>query len=238
MATIKLEEMAPAIVEDKQLAVAAVTALPRGMRGEISAEDVKVPAIRLVGKTGALADEFPAGSWVYDGSVVLSDGKTPINVVVLQFDKKYQEVRPYDADNETPALLVGTMDEVKALGGGLTKDSKKPFMPVAMIHFLVEAPASLSDEDKNRFGIEHEGKRYALAVYSATSKTAYNSVGKEITSAAITGPLKATLAGAFWELTSELIKTEKLSWWGPKIKLAGATSAGFQSWVESLGNLD
>jgi hypothetical protein len=238
MATIKLEEMTPAIVEDKQLAVAAVSALPRGMRGEISVEDVKVPSLRMIGKTSALADEFPAGSWVFDGSVALTDGKAPLNVVVVQFEKKYQEVRPYDNEAETPAIVVDTMDQVKALGGGLTKDAAKPFMPIATIHLLVEAPATLSPEDASRFGYEHGGKKYALAVYSAMSKTAYNAVGKEITSAAVNGPLRATLCGASWKLTSELIKTQKNSWFGPRIELAGTTTAEFQNWVESLGNLE
>ena len=234
MATIKIEEMAPAIVEQKQLAVAPVTALPRGMSGDFSLEDVPLPVIRLVGKTGALTDEFPAGSYVYDGSVVLSDGKTPLSVTVIQFHKKYQEVRPYDDENDTPALVLQTEQEVKAAGGGFGKDAVKPFQPIAHIQFLIEAPASLAEEDKGRFGLQFEGKRYAFAAYSALSKTAYNAVGREITRQVYLGPLKSNLCASYWNLTAELIKGQKNSWWGPKLEIKGDNSPAFIEWVTGI----
>ena len=236
MATIKLDEMVPAVQEEKQLAIPSVSSLPAGMTGEISMDDVKLPSLKLVGKTSEMANEFPAGSWVFDGSVMVSDGKTPFNVVVVQFAKRYQEVRPYDEDNSQPPLVLDTMNQVRAAGGGFEKDSAKQFMPIAHIQLLIEAPASLDEADKGRFSLAFENKRYTLAVFSALSRTAYSAVGREITSAAIAGALKESLAGAVWEMSSELIKTAKNSWWGPKIKVGSITTKEFQNWVAKIGN--
>lgn len=232
MATIKLDELTPVVQEEKQLATAGVSALPKGMSGEISSEDIKLPSIRLVGKTSALADEFPSGSWVYDGSIVLSDGKTPFNAIVVRFAKKYQERRAYEDSNDSPVVVVDTLSQVQALGGSLLKDAAKPFMPIAIIQLLIEAPATLDEAERSRFGIEIEGKNYAFALYSANSPTAYNAVGKEIISATANGLLRENLSGAIWKFSSELIKTQKNSWFGPRAEIACATPASILEWID------
>jgi hypothetical protein len=37
---------------------------------------------------------------------------------------------------------------------------------------------------------------------------------------------------AVWKFTSELIKTQKNSWFGPRIEVAGATPASLVKWID------
>ena len=69
-----------------------------GIEGDFSTDDLVIPYLNLVGKTGGLSDEFKPGTYVYNRDIEVSDGKDPLLVIPLSLTKEWEEKLDFDAE--------------------------------------------------------------------------------------------------------------------------------------------
>jgi hypothetical protein len=201
-----------AVVEPKPLAV-QTPQTPMGIEGEITANDIKPPRINLVQKTGKLGDEFAPGSFVYDKSFPITDGKSFFNATVLRFKKYYQQKLVFGESTDAP-LKFDTAAEVRANGGQVIQyDGENFYQEAADILFAIEAPASVDEEHMAFFPYVTEGKNYGLAVYTVTS-SGFTSIGKRIITDA-TMLLRDGLWTGQYRIHSEKKTSAQNSWFVP-----------------------
>jgi len=191
---------AVAVVGSTPTAVATRCASPAdgitdgSIEGEWTEGDIQLPVLRIVAGSGDLSKRYP------DACVILGDEEflsapniskpnpdhffrfTPIRMVKSFLEVLDQEVRKLDPERRP--RRVNSSAEVSALGGttqwiGQVAPS---WRPAASIMMLVEKP---SWSDHIGFGMEVDGKSYALAVYYAQS-TAFAASAKLIFNALIT----------------------------------------------------
>lgn len=216
------------VVEEKPLAVVGGNAQ---VQGEVDAGDIRWPRLNLVQKSGDLSDNFAPGSFLFNKDVVISDGKTPVRITVLRIRKQYQEHLPYDPSGPQPKTF-NTMAEVRGAGGHTAYGEPGYYKEIAHIGLLLEAPAGLTDEQKELFIYENEGKQYAVAMWTVGS-SAYTSVAKTIFTAA-SQHLKTGLHKGGWDLTSFKKSDARNSWFVPLIKSAGKNTDGFVTFAEGI----
>ena len=122
--------------------------------GDFERSDILIPTIRLVQKTGELAELHTPGSWVLNQEELLSDGSTPLNLTVLNFRKYFAENIPYGGD-EQPRIAV-SIKEVREMDGTTEWGDNTPptFVPVGEATVLVEG------KNEALFPFEYDGSRY------------------------------------------------------------------------------
>lgn len=218
-----------AVVENRSLIPHTVANAQ--VQGEIDAGDIRWPRINLVQKSGDLSDNFAPGSFVFNKEIVLTDGKTPTRIVALSIRKQYQEALPFDPTGPQPKVF-NTSAEVRNAGGHTVYGEPGYYKEIAHIGVLVMAPDGLTEDQKDLFIYEFDGKKYALAMWTVGS-SAYTSVAKTLFTAA-TSHLKSGLHKGMWDLTSFKKADARNSWFVPMIKAAGKTSPEFTEFLEGL----
>lgn len=214
----------------------AVQGSNTGLIGDWDNDDLRIPELRLTGKTGKLSDVFTPGSFVLDKEAQITDGtKTSLTVVALRMRKQYRENLSFDSE-EFPRVF-DTKEEVRSNGGRITRDTGKGcYSPIAHIELLIEEPDDfkLPEAAESCFYLSHGGKRYARASYTVSSHSAYSEVAMTLATALSTKLAKTGLVGGKWTLQSELAKNAKNSWIAPVLRSAGYTDPAFQEWAASL----
>jgi hypothetical protein len=225
MATISFAPVAtPAVTEAEITATEIVVPEPKplavqttppvsGITGEISASDLRPPRLNLVQKSGKLGDEFTPGTFVYDKSFVLTDGKVPFLGTVLRFKKYYQQKLAFGESQEAPKKF-DTAAEVKANGGQVSSyNGDNYYQDTADILFAIEAPEGLDEDNLAFFPYVHDSKNYGLAVYTVTS-SGFTSIGKRIITDG-TLLLREGLWQGQYKVTSERRTSAQNSWFVP-----------------------
>lgn len=202
-----------------------------GVEGEISRTDIRLPRLNLVQKVGDLSNLFSPGVFLFNKEVVLSDGKTPINLTVLRLKKMYQQAIPYGTSDEMP-LSFNTAAEVVAIGGSLRWGEENYYSEIAHVQVAIAMPADCPEELQPLFPHEVGGEAYGLAMWTLTG-SGFTSAGKTLITAAST-LLRAGLHTGRFNLTSELKKNAKNSWLAPVIKFAGKHSEADAAFFASL----
>ena len=250
--TVSFKEAAPAATQasstevqivpagDKHPQEITVSSTPvlagaKGMQGEFTARDIQLPRLSLVQKSGDLSEAGIApGSFVFNKEVALSDGKTAIDMTVLNLKKQYRQKLEY-GDPATP-LVFDTQQEVIDNGGTLRYGEPNYFQEVAHLFVALAKPANLSEQHAAHFYREQGGKHYTLAIYTVAS-TAFTAVGKRIITAGY-NQLRDGLWLGKWALTSNLQKNTKGSWFVPEAKFDGMHDKEAAAFFESMvGNL-
>ena len=230
-------EKAPAVVDRTETAVVPASHWGGGqVEGEVDAGDIRLPRINLVQKSGELGDLFSPGSFVFNREIQLSDGKEPMELVALRIRKQYQEALEYDPDGPSPKVF-NTSAEVREAGGHFNYDAKDEggyYKEIAHILCLIEAPKNASEEQRDFFIYEHDGRNYALAMWTVTGG-AYTAVAKTLFTAAA-GHLRAGLHLGKWTIVSTKKSNGSCSWYVPAIRAAGKTTPEFQEFAASLLN--
>jgi len=233
MAKVSFEEIETKQPE-KQLAIretAIVVAAPvisdpdKGLIGEWTSEDLRLPRLNLVNKSGELADNFTPGTWVVNRehaiTTVNSENKNlgnPLTVIAATLSKQYQENTEFDPS--TPRKMANTAQEVRELGGRVSREKGEGnFSELAHIELFVESPEGLSEEAASLFFYEFGGKKYGRFVYTA-SGGAFSAVAVTMASALKTYLMESGLIGGSWSLGSTLVKDSKNSWWKPVLRSA------------------
>jgi hypothetical protein len=232
---------AVAVVAPQQVVIAAPIAdASKGLIGEWTSEDTKLPRLSLVNKSGERADNFTPGTWLLEGThqITKLEDKAkgvPLTVIALRMLKQYQENIPFDEQKAgVPVRRFNTAAEVTANGGRVSRERGTDlFSELAHIELLVQAPDNL-DEDADALFYNVAGdKRFARVIYTASS-TAYGQIAVTLASS-LRGHLATTgLQGGLWELGSKLTANTKNSWWTPTIKTAGLVDSETAAMISSL----
>jgi hypothetical protein len=253
MATITFDE-STTTTESKQLAntrpeanalanITTNSALEeKGLVGDWSASDTRLPRINLVNKTGVLADQFSPGTWVLDKQHAVSkidptDKKksVPVRVIALQMMKQYQENIPYDDREVTPVRLFNSAAEVRDAGGRVHwSRGAGIFSEIATVEFLIQATEDLSDDAESLFyNVASDGTRYTRAVATFAS-TAYSGVAVPLATSLRTHLAATGLKGGQWDLGSVIVTKADKSWWTPTIRSAGLVTEAQAAMIETL----
>lgn len=204
------------------------------MSGDFNVDDIRWPRVNLIHKTSKenLIETFGIGSFALNQEVKLSDGKTPLTVTVLRFQKDYIQKLPF-GDPEKPKSFK-TEDQVRQAGGSLNYadvDSGNYFMPRGHLQLIVPQP---TDQPEDLFPYEFQGVNYALALFTVSS-SAYTSAGKEVaTLRANNKVMRKGLRYGKLAMTSDGRKSAKFSWVVPVLKFAGENTPEFVSFAEGL----
>lgn len=230
-----------AVVAKPDMAVAVPLAEPaKGLVGEWTAQDTRLPRLNLVNKSGDLANTFVPGTFVINKEHQLNqlsadsrERSNPINVIVATMAKQYQENIPYDERESTPARLFNRAADVLAGGGQISRMSGAgKFSEIAHLELFIEQPEGLSEDAQALFYYTFGGKKYTRVIWTV-SGTAFGAVAVTVASA-LRGHLSATgLTGGQWLLGSNLIKGQKNSWWQPSIRTNGLVAPEVAKEIEA-----
>jgi len=197
----------------------------KGLSGDFTDKDLRIPYLTMVGKSSELADEFGGGHYVFDKELELSDGKEPINVTFIKADLTY--VQDLDFESDETAEEFGSLQE--AFDAGFTdnyddRDDGKYVCPKLQTVVLIEVA-------EEHASYEFEDKHFALAAYTM-QKSAYTNGGKNLVNACLRGHLKEAIYHGPWKLSSWLKKTS-FSYYVPKLKRDGLHTKEFIEFLEN-----
>jgi hypothetical protein len=244
MATISFDEIenTKQLVTTQPEANALANISTKGLIGDWSASDTKLPRINLVNKTGVLADQFSPGTWVLDKQHQISqidpkDKKkgVALRVITLQMMKQYQENIPYDDRENTPVRMFSTAAQVREAGGQVhwTRGANF-FSEIATVEFLIQAIEGLSEESESLFyNIASDGTRYTRAVATLAS-TSFRGVAVPIATSLRTHLAACGLKGGQWDLGSLITTKADKSWWTPTIRSAGLVTEAQKELINTL----
>ena len=214
----------------------------KGLIGDWSASDTKLPRINLVNKTGVLADQFSPGTWVLDKQHQISqidpkDKKkgVALRVITLQMMKQYQENIPYDDRENTPVRMFSSAAQVRDAGGQVhwTRGANF-FSEIDTVEFLIQAIEGLSEESESLFyNIASDGTRYTRAVATFAS-TSFSGVAVPIATSLRTHLAACGLKGGQWDLGSLITTKADKSWWSPTIRSAGLVTEAQKELINTL----
>jgi hypothetical protein len=238
------EKTETAVVVKPDLAIAAppIADPAKGLLGEWTAQDTRLPRLNLVNKSGDLANTFVPGTYVINKEHQLNqlsadsrERSNPISVIVATMAKQYQENIPFDQREQTPARLFNRAADVIAAQGTISRlQGEGKFSEIAHVELFVEQPEGISEDAEALFYYTFGGKKYTRVIWTV-SGTAFGAVAVTIASA-LRGHLASTgLVGGQWLLGSSLIKGAKNSWWQPTIRTSGLVEPEVVKEIE--GNL-
>ena len=230
------QEVSLAVAPQSQTALAVKSDSPEDFSGTVDRSDVRLPRLHLVSKTSDLATTFSPGSFVLNKEALISDGKTPLTVVCNRLKKSYQLYVDFDdPERDEKRKVVGTIEEVKALGGIISNAKEENcWSPLADIELLIKKPEGVSEEADPQFYVSAGGAEWAHVAYTVAS-SAYTAVAVQLITARTSGHLKATgFKGGLWHLTSKMATSGRFSWICPVLRTAGATTPEFQADLETL----
>ena len=231
-----ISETAIVAPTQKNLSAPLITDPSKGLVGEWTSDDIRLPRLNLVNKSGDLSNSFVPGTFViqkeHQISEVMKDNKEKgdtITVIGARMGKQYQENIPYEDRESVPTRVFDRADQIREAGGYVSrKKGAGNFSEIAHIE-----NDSLSEEAEALFFYTFGEKKYARVIYTASS-TSFSAVAVPMASA-LRGHLAETgLIGGFWHLGSVLTKDAKNSWWSPTLRTAGLVEPEVQKEIQAL----
>lgn len=238
---VTISETAIVAPTQKNLSAPLITDPSKGLVGEWTSDDIRLPRLNLVNKSGDLSNSFVPGTFViqkeHQISEVMKDNKEKgdtITVIGARMGKQYQENIPYEDRESVPTRVFDRADQIREAGGYVSrKKGAGNFSEIAHIEFFVQENDSLSEEAEALFFYTFGEKKYARVIYTASS-TSFSAVAVPMASA-LRGHLAETgLIGGFWHLGSVLTKDAKNSWWSPTLRTAGLVEPEVQKEIQAL----
>ena len=208
-------QMPPA--KDLAVVETAVTADEANL-SKISRDDILLPRINLVQKSGKLCDDFAPGTFLFERQVVLAKPDEQFSAVVLGDKKYYQEKVEYGSTEFGKRAY--SEQEVRDQGGTVTWGvADKPYyQSVADFLLAVKAPADITPDQTAMFPfVSPEGENYAVAIYTVAA-SAYTSLAKRIFTDKLYS-LKDGLHLAEYRIKSELRRNSANSWYVPAVTM-------------------
>jgi len=221
----KTESDSKTVVETPSTAIAIPSA---DLTGDFDRSDIVIPSIRQVQKSGELADLHTPGSWVLNQEEVISDGASPVKLIVLKFRKYFTENLEFGSDEQP--RIAETLQEVADLGGTTQwgADGEKPsFVPIGEATVLVEG------KNEALFPFEYKDTRYAMARWTLRN-TAFKRAGRKIITEAQFG-LKDGLQYGDWSLCSAKQKNGSNTYFVPILTLEKKHDEELAKWANDLG---
>lgn len=220
--------------DQQEKALATPPAALGGVAGEVRQQDLILPRLNLVQKTGELSDLFPVGSLVFNRDTVLTNGKDPLKIIVIRAVKQYQEKLPYGSE-EMPKRF-NTEAEVVAAGGTLSYEAARNgegqlYTEILHTQVLIEQPEGLTEGDEHFF-YTFGDKVYTLGAWSIGGG-GYGSAGKILVTAQYTSHREGLHTGA-WNLTTVKKVANDITFYLPILRPAGKLSPEQIEWVTSI----
>lgn len=198
-------------------------------------QDIRIPYMSLVQKSGNLSNEFPPGSFVYNKELMICDGKPeaddkaegpsgPLDITILRADKYFVEDIPYDPDIRPKRF--NTRDEFLAEGFSLDYNAEMRVKEAAELVALLPVDSQYAVFEDN------DGNGYVRAAWICQS-SAFGTVGRTVATAMMAGHLKDGVHKGKWSLTSDLRSSKAMSWFVPIIRSMGRHDADFLEFVEA-----
>lgn len=214
----KNTETAIVVTEGPTALVAAPTSRPNSSGDNITRDDLILPRINLVQKSGKLCDDFAPGTFIFEKQVILAPPGQEFSMVVLNTVKYFQEKVEYGSSEF--GRRANSEEEVAAMGGCTTWGAvdKPYFQSAADLLVVIQAPEGISEEQRSLFPFERGSAAYAAAVYTVAS-SAYTSLAKRIFTDKLY-TLKAGLHTGEYRVKSELKKNAANSWFVPTAGIA------------------
>jgi hypothetical protein len=198
--------------------------------GDFDRSDILIPSIRQVQKTGELSELHTPGSWVLNQDELLSDGASPVKLIVLKFRKYFSENIEWGSEEQP--RLAETLQDVAKMGGTTQwgTDGEAPsFIAMGDATVLVEG----TNEALFPFEYELTNTRYAMARWTMRN-TAFKRAGRKIITEAQFG-LKGGLEHGDWSLYSGKAKAGNNTYFVPILTLDGKNDEDLAKWANSQG---
>jgi hypothetical protein len=203
-----------------------------GMTGDWSRDDLNLPRIKIVAQTSDLVNEgYPVGAIVLNNEVVLAKKDEPVECIVLNCNKQYQEDIAWGT-GDMPKVF-NSAEEMRAAGYSTEYGSPNYCQPMAHITMLVKAPKGLDEQDLANFPFEFKGEHWAMVDFCA-AKSAFKTTAKFIASYMAFGGGDKKIHGVFWELKSGLKTYLENKWYSPTMRRIGKCSDDLVEFVESV----
>lgn len=205
------QETVTAVAVIEPATIAVVEQAP--IQNNISRDDIILPRVNLVQKSGKLCDNFAPGSFLFEKEVVLAKPGEEFTAVVLGTSKYFQEKVEYGSTEF--GRRANSEEEVREFGGTTTYGvAEKPyFQHVADLLIAVKAPSNADEDSLSQFPFPYKNENYAIAVYTVAA-SAYTSLAKRIFTDSLY-TLKAGLHLGEYTIKSELKRNAANSWYVP-----------------------
>ena len=187
-------------------------------------QDIRIPYLSLVQKSGNLSNEFSPGSFVFNKELVVADGKEPVEITVLRADKYFVEDIDYDPDIRPKRF--NTREEFLAEGYSLSYEAEMRVKEAAELVALIPV------EEQHAVFTAGDGQGYVRAAWICQS-SAFGTVGRTVATAMMAGHLRDGVHKGKWALTSELRSSKAMSWFVPIVRSMGRHEADFLEFVET-----
>ena len=219
------------VTQDTEIALP----IERGRSAEIEKEDLVLPTLRMGQRVGNIGEEFGHGALVVDGEVAASDGKTPVEVTVLEYQKCFVERKEFGTG--MPDVLY-SQAEVNNLG--LTTewhdneegDRVPPDYDATLnCRILLKKPEGLEDADLY-FPFKFADEHFAMLAWTLT-KSAYTRGARRILSA-FAHKIFPTTASGFFRVSTELSSFGKNKTYVPVIGYGEHHSPEVVEWASSM----
>ena len=184
---------------------------PSGIEGEIDSADFSLCYLSLCQKSGALADDFKPGNFVFAKSIDLG---TSISVIPVRAAKFYEEDAPFGEGN---GQVWNKRSEIP---------SGQPVREAANVDFLVQI-----DQPVSALSVTVDGKTFACGRF-VVRKSSYSVFKTLVTDTA--GFLRDGLYTGQYTMTSEKRSNDKNSWYVPQLRADGKVSPELIAEIKSV----
>jgi len=199
---------------------------------EIDFSEINLPKINLVQKVGGLSEQFEPGEIVLNKELVLPQ---PMRFAVVGMSKTQYVERVQGGEMGN---LFNSVEEVVEAGGTViyakAQEADIPWyqrMKRALI--LIEKHDDVEDEDS--FPYEHDGKKYAIAIWTMKG-TAFTNAAKALLTARKIGCLKSGYLATYWNATTSIQQFGKNFAAVPAVKSDGKTTEEFRAFAAEVFN--
>ena len=184
---------------------------PSGIEGEIDSADFSLCYLSLCQKSGALADDFKPGNFVFAKSIDLG---TSISVIPVRAAKFYEEDAPFGEGN---GQVWNKRSEIP---------QGQPVREAANVDFLVQI-----DQPVSALSVTVDGKTFACGRF-VVRKSSYSVFKTLVTDTA--GFLPDGLYTGRYTMTSEKRSNDKNSWYIPQLRADGKVSPELSAEIKAV----
>lgn len=197
--------------------------------GELDKSDIKMPRLALAQSIGPLSDDFTPGTIVLNKKVVVAEKGEKVVLIPIRATKYFQEDLEYGTEN-MPRRFNTAKEAVDAgLRAEWSDEHGKPQVQPCLDVVLLIRGSNAAPE----FCFEHNGERYALALWSLTSFTAYKHAATTLLTARTL--YLPSFDAREWTLHTEKVKMKNgNSTFVPVLTAGQETTQEFRNWASAL----
>jgi len=151
-----------------------------GLHGEFTADDVRIPIIKIIQAVGKSAAEHPKdhGALLYGSDTLIP---RPAMLTFYGLEKSYTQNLPFDANSSERPQVYKTIEQVEAAGGNVDRfvsasENSCNYVPQAVATVVVESPLKGWASKVDAVAKFEEGKKLLAPAYWFLRGTSYRIV--------------------------------------------------------------